>query len=122
MPAEVFGPGYAFLPREDLLTYEEIERLAGMVVSMGVRKLRLTGGEPLIRRGVEDLVKMLASLRGLDDLALTTNGVLLARHAEALRLSGLHRVTVSLDALDEEVFSRMNGVGARVERVLEGIA
>ena len=122
MPAEVFGPGYAFLPREDLLTYEEIERLAGMVVSMGVRKVRVTGGEPLIRRGVEDLVKMLASLRGLDDLALTTNGVLLARHAEALRLSGLHRVTVSLDALDEEVFSRMNGVGARVERVLEGIA
>ena len=121
MPAEVFGSNYTFLPREELLTYEEIERLAGPTVPLGVRKVRLTGGEPLLRRGVEDLVGMLASLKGVDDLALTTNGVLLAHHAEALRRAGLQRVTVSLDALDEEVFVRMNGVGARMERVLAGI-
>ncbi len=121
MPAEVFGPDYAFLPREELLTYEEIERLVRLTVPLGVEKVRLTGGEPLLRRGVEDLVGMLASVRGVEDLALTTNGVLLARHAEALQRSGLHRVTVSLDALDEEVFVRMNGVGARMERVLAGI-
>lgn len=121
MPAEVFGPDYAFLPRDEILRYEEIERFVRLAVSMGVRKVRLTGGEPLLRRGVEDLVGMLAAIEGGEDLALTTNGVLLAHHAEGLRLAGLGRVTVSLDALDPEVFAQMNGVGAKVDRVLAGI-
>ena len=121
MPAEIFGPDYAFLPREDLLTFEEIECLVRLFVPLGVRKVRLTGGEPLLRRGVGDLTGMLASVEGIEDLALTTNGILLPQHAEGLRSAGLHRVTVSLDALDEGVFARMNGVGAKVKRVLEGI-
>jgi cyclic pyranopterin phosphate synthase len=121
MPAEVFGPNYKFLPREQVLRYEEIERFVRLSVEVGVRKVRLTGGEPLLRRGVEDLVGMLATVDGVEDLALTTNGVLLAHHAEGLRLAGLNRVTVSLDALDCEVFARMNGVGAKVDRVLAGI-
>jgi cyclic pyranopterin phosphate synthase len=121
MPVEVFGPGYRFLPREDLLSFEEIVRLAGLLVPLGIGKVRLTGGEPLLRRGVEDLVAMLAAIEGVHDIALTTNGVLLAHHAEALALAGLSRVTVSLDALDPEIFARMNGVGAKVERVLAGI-
>jgi cyclic pyranopterin phosphate synthase len=121
MPVEVFGPGYRFLPREDLLSFEEIVRLAGLLVPLGIGKLRLTGGEPLLRRGIEDLVAMLAAIEGVHDIALTTNGVLLAHHAEALALAGLNRVTVSLDALDPEIFARMNGVGAKVERVLAGI-
>ncbi|MEO1843249.1 MAG: GTP 3',8-cyclase MoaA [Akkermansiaceae bacterium] len=121
MPAEVFGPDYAYLPREDILRYEEIERFVRLAVPKGVRKVRLTGGEPLLRRGVEDLVGMLAAVEGVEDLALTTNGVLLAHHAEGLRLAGMDRVTVSLDALDPGVFARMNGVGARVDRVLAGI-
>ena len=121
MPVEVFGPGYRFLPREDLLSFEEIVRLAGLLVPLGIGKVRLTGGEPLLRRGVEDLVAMLAAIEGVHDIALTTNGVLLAHHAEALVLAGLSRVTVSLDALDPEIFARMNGVGAKVERVLAGI-
>ena len=121
MPAEVFGPDYAYLPREDILRFEEIERFVRLAVPKGVRKVRLTGGEPLLRRGVEDLVGMLAAVEGVEDLALTTNGVLLAHHAEGLRLAGMDRVTVSLDALDPGVFARMNGVGARVDRVLAGI-
>lgn len=121
MPAEVFGPGYAFLPRDEILSFEEIVRLVRVVVPLGVRKVRLTGGEPLLRRGVEDLVGMLSAIEGVEDLAMTTNGVLLAHHAEGLQLAGLKRVTVSLDALDGRVFSEMNGVGAKVERVLTGI-
>jgi len=121
MPAEVFGPDYAFLPREELLTYEEIARLVRLTVPLGLRKVRLTGGEPLLRRGVKDLVEMLARVQGIDDLAITTNGVLLAHHAADLRRAGLHRVTVSVDALDREVFAKMNGVGAKVESVLAGI-
>jgi cyclic pyranopterin phosphate synthase len=122
MPAEVFGPGYAFLPREEILSFEEIERLLRLAVRLGVRKVRLTGGEPLLRRGLEDLVAMLAAVEGVEDLALTTNGVLLAHHAEGLALAGVGRVTVSLDALDAGIFSRMNGTGAKVERVLAGIS
>jgi cyclic pyranopterin phosphate synthase len=122
MPVEVFGPGYRFLPREDLLGFEEIVRLAGLLVPLGIGKVRLTGGEPLLRRGIEDLVAMLAAVDGIRDIALTTNGVLLAHHAEGLALAGLGRVTVSLDALDPAIFARMNGVGAKVERVLAGIA
>ena len=122
MPAENFGLDHTFLPREEILSYEEIVRLARLASSLGVNKLRLTGGEPLLRRDIENLVAMLATVEGIDDLAMTTNGVLLAHHAEALALAGLQRVTVSLDALDPQVFSRMNGVGAKVNRVLAGIA
>jgi cyclic pyranopterin phosphate synthase len=121
MPVEVFGPGYAFMPREDLLTFEEIVTLVGTLVPLGIGKIRLTGGEPLLRRGLDDLVALLAAVEGVKDIALTTNGVLLAHHAEALALAGLSRVTVSLDALDPQIFAKMNGVGAKVERVLAGI-
>jgi len=121
MPAEVFGPGYAFLPKDDLLSFEEIVRLVRITVPMGVGKVRLTGGEPLLRRGIADLVAMLAATEGVEDLAMTTNGVLLAHHAEELALAGMNRVTVSLDALDTEVFGKMNGTGAKVDRVLSGI-
>lgn len=122
MPAEIFGPGYAFLPKDELLRFEEIERLVRILVPLGVEKVRLTGGEPLLRRGLADLVSMLASIRGIEDIAMTTNGIFLSHHAEALALAGLNRVTVSLDALDAEVFARMNGMGAKVERVLAGIS
>ena len=122
MPVEVFGPGYAFMLREDLLTFEEIVSLVGALVPLGIEKIRLTGGEPLLRRGLADLVAMLAAVDGVEDIAITTNGVLLAHHAEALALAGLKRVTVSLDALDPVIFAKMNGVGAKVERVLAGIS
>ncbi len=122
MPVENFGPGYAFMPREELLSFEEIVLLVQSLVPLGVQKIRLTGGEPLLRRGLEDLVAMIAAVEGIEDIALTTNGVLLAHHAEALALAGLSRVTVSLDALDAGIFSQMNGVGAKVERVLAGIS
>ncbi|MFK5922355.1 MAG: GTP 3',8-cyclase MoaA [Verrucomicrobiota bacterium] len=122
MPAEVFGPDYQYLPREDILDYEEITRLAKVFLSLGVRKLRLTGGEPLLRRDLTALIGQLAALDGLEDLALTTNGTALAKQAQALKLAGLERITVSLDALNEEVFSRMNGINASPEKVLEGIA
>ncbi|GAA5125784.1 GTP 3',8-cyclase MoaA [Luteolibacter yonseiensis] len=122
MPVEVFGPGYAFMPREELLTFEEIITLVRALVPLGIGKIRLTGGEPLMRRGLEDLVAMLATVEGVRDIAITTNGVLLAHHAEALALAGLNRVTVSLDALDPVIFAKMNGVGAKVERVLAGIS
>ncbi len=121
MPIESFGPDHEFLPREELLSFEELMRLTKLMVPLGVRKIRLTGGEPLMRRGLEDLVAMLATIEGVEDLAMTTNGVLLAHHAEALALAGLSRVTVSLDALDPSIFSRMNGIGAKVDRVLAGI-
>lgn len=121
MPAEVFGPGYAFLPKDELLTFEEMVRLVRVLVPLGVEKIRLTGGEPLLRRGLEDLVAMLAAIQGVKDIAITTNGVLLAHHAEALALAGLNRVTVSMDAIDREIFARMNGTGAKVDRVLAGI-
>ena len=120
MPKEVFGRDYAFLPRAELLTFEEIARLAAIFVELGVRKIRLTGGEPLVRRELERLVAMLAPLRV--DLTLTTNGSLLAGRAQALRDAGLDRVTVSLDALDDETFMAMNDVRFPVARVLEGIA
>jgi cyclic pyranopterin phosphate synthase len=121
MPAEIFGPGYRFLPKDEILNFDELVRTVRLGVRLGVTKVRLTGGEPLLRRGVEDLVAMIAAVPGVEDLAMTTNGILLNHHARNLREAGLHRVTVSLDALDEEVFARMNGVGAKVERVLTGI-
>jgi cyclic pyranopterin phosphate synthase len=120
MPKEVFGRDYAFLPREQLLTFEEIERLARMFAAHGVEKLRLTGGEPLVRRDIEKLVERLARIGELD-LTLTTNGSLLPQRARALADAGLKRITVSLDSLDDDVFRRMNDVDFPVERVLAGI-
>jgi len=126
MPKEVFGRDYTFLPHDALLSFEEITRLARVFVAHGVRKLRLTGGEPLLRKNIEALIAMLAELRTSDgaplDITLTTNGSLLARKAQALKDAGLKRVTVSLDALDEAVFQRMNDVGFPVADVLAGIA
>ena len=121
MPREVFGPEFHFLRRADLLTFEEITRLAIVFAGLGVRKLRLTGGEPLLRRDIERLVEMLAAVPGIDDIALTTNGSLLARKATALRDAGLQRVNVSLDSVDDAVFKQMNDSDFPVERVLEGI-
>jgi GTP 3',8-cyclase len=120
MPKEVFGRDYAFLERTALLRFEEIERLARIFVRMGIEKIRLTGGEPLVRRNLERLIAMLRAVPGLD-LTLTTNGSILARKAAALREAGLDRVTVSLDALDDSTFMRMNDVDFPVSRVLEGI-
>jgi cyclic pyranopterin phosphate synthase len=120
MPREVFGPGFEFLPRGEILHFGEIRQLAGVFRRLGVRKLRLTGGEPLLRRELPRLVAMLAELDGME-IALTTNGSLLAEQAGALAAAGLGRVTVSLDSLDPEVFARMNDTRVPVERVLEGI-
>lgn len=121
MPKEVFGREFHFLPLQQLLSFEEIARLARIFISLGVEKIRLTGGEPLLRRDIEKLVAMLAPLPGLRDLTLTTNGSLLASKARALKDAGLHRVTVSLDSLDDSVFRAMNDVDFPVDRVLEGI-
>ena len=120
MPKEVFGRDHRFLDRRELLTFEEIERLARAFVAHGVEKIRVTGGEPLVRRDVERLVALLAAIPGLD-LTLTTNGSLLTEKARALKDAGLQRVTVSLDSLDDEVFKAMNDVDVPVERVLAGI-
>jgi cyclic pyranopterin phosphate synthase len=126
MPKEVFDKRYTFLPHAALLSFEEITRLARLFLALGVRKLRLTGGEPLLRKDVERLVGMLAALRTVDgeapDITLTTNASLLARKARTLKDAGLQRVTVSLDALDDAVFRRMNDVDFPVAEVLEGIA
>jgi cyclic pyranopterin phosphate synthase len=119
MPKEVFGHDYRFLDRRELLDFEEITRLARAAVSLGVEKLRLTGGEPLIRRDVERLVAMLSELDA--EVTLTTNASLLPRKAQALKDAGLDRVTVSLDAMDDATFRGMNDVDFPVERVLEGI-
>ena len=120
MPKEIFNHDYQFLERNELLSFEEIERLARIFVQHGVKKIRLTGGEPLLREEVEKLVETLADISGLD-LTLTTNGALLADKAQALKDAGLKRVSVSLDSLDNRIFSSMNGVNFSVEKVLEGI-
>ena len=120
MPKEVFGKDYAFLERRELLTFEEIARLARIFRGLGVEKVRLTGGEPLVRRNLEQLIELLAAIPGLD-LTLTTNGSFLARKARALKAAGLKRITVSLDALDDAVFRRLNDVDFPVAKVLEGI-
>jgi cyclic pyranopterin phosphate synthase len=122
MPKERFGEKYVFLPREALLTFEEIVRVARAAAGLGARKLRITGGEPLLRRDLANLVAMLRQIEGIEDIALTTNGLLLPQFAEALREAGLDRVTVSLDSLNDAVFQQMNGLGEPVSRVLEGIA
>jgi GTP 3',8-cyclase len=121
MPREQFGPDFAFVERSALLSFEEIERIVRVFARLGVRKLRLTGGEPLLRRDLPRLVSALATVDGIDDLAMTTNGSLLARHASALREAGLNRLTVSLDALDQPTFSAMADTPIPVEQVLAGI-
>ncbi len=122
MPREVYGPDHAFLPRAEVLEFDEIERVVRASVALGVSKVRLTGGEPLVRRNLEILVRQLAAIEGIEDLTLTTNASLLAGKAQVLADAGLHRVTVSLDALDDETFGRMNDAGFPVSRVLDGIA
>ncbi|UCF67250.1 MAG: GTP 3',8-cyclase MoaA [Acidobacteriota bacterium] len=119
MPKQIFGRGYKFLDRGEMLTFEEIERLARLFVRLGVRKIRLTGGEPLLRTDLPELVGRLGALPL--DLAMTSNGLLLAKHAKKLASAGLGRVTVSLDALDDATFSLNNGVGARAQAILDGI-
>lgn len=121
MPAEVFGENYTFLPRAEILTFEEIERLTRLFVGLGVRKVRITGGEPLLRRELASLIGRLAAIDGVEDLTLTTNGYLLPRTVAELKDAGLHRMTVSLDSLDEDVFELLNGRGYPVSQVLEGI-
>ena len=121
MPAEIYGEGHRFLPRAHWLTPGELKRVAQLFVQLGVNKLRLTGGEPLLRRDISEIVAALAQLDGIEDLALTTNGSRLAQHASALRAAGLQRITVSLDSLDNEVFRSMNGDRGDVSAVLEGI-
>ncbi len=126
MPKQVFDKHHEFLPHDELLSFEEITRLARVFTALGVEKLRITGGEPTLRRGLEGLIAMLATLRTPDgralDLTLTTNGSLLTRKAAALQAAGLKRLTVSLDGLDDAVFQRMNDVGFPVAEVLAGIA
>jgi cyclic pyranopterin phosphate synthase len=121
MPKEIFNREWEFLARDALLSFEEIERLVRAAADLGVGKVRLTGGEPLLRRDLERLVEMLAAVPGIEDLTLTTNGSLLARKAQSLAAAGLNRVTVSLDSMDDTVFQAMNDVGFSVEKVLEGI-
>jgi GTP 3',8-cyclase len=121
MPRAVFGPDHAFLPRAELLTFEEIARLVAIFTGLGVEKVRLTGGEPLVRRELPTLVASLSAIEGVRDLTLTTNGVLLPEQAADLKAAGLHRVTVSLDADDDATFTRMNDAGITVGRVLAGI-
>lgn len=121
MPREIFGPDYAFLPKEQLLSNDEITRLATAFVELGVNKIRLTGGEPLLRRDLPQLIEQLSEIAGLEDIALTTNASLLAVKAEAIKRAGLKRINVSLDALDDETFQAINDSGVSTERVLKGI-
>ncbi|TLS37914.1 GTP 3',8-cyclase MoaA [Pseudalkalibacillus caeni] len=121
MPEESFGPDHEFLPKNMLLSFEEITRLAKLYASLGVEKIRLTGGEPLLRRDLPVLVKMLSEIEGINDIGLTTNASLLKKHAHALKEAGLHRVNVSLDAIDDATFAKMNGRGLGIGPVLKGI-
>ena len=122
MPAEIFGERYEFLPRDDILSFEEVLRLVGLIVPFGVSKVRITGGEPLLRHDLPKLVRGLSAMPRIDDVALTTNGTLLKRMAGQLRREGLSRMTISLDSLDPDVFSEMNGGKLDVATVLDGIA
>jgi cyclic pyranopterin phosphate synthase len=122
MPKEIFGAGYPFLSRDETLSFEEIARLGRIFVEHGVRKFRLTGGEPLVRRNLEQLVGMLTEIDGVEDIALTTNGSLLSlKKAQALKQAGLRRITISLDSLDNTIFQGMNDVGFPVEKVLQAV-
>ncbi|MFS0634564.1 GTP 3',8-cyclase MoaA [Mesobacillus foraminis] len=121
MPAEIFGPDFAFLPKNELLSYEEIERLAKIFVELGVEKIRLTGGEPLLRKDLPILVEKLSAIEELSDIALTTNGVLLPKLAVQLKAAGLKRVNISLDTLNDELFGQINGRNVSTKPVLAGI-
>lgn len=121
MPKEQYGERYQFLSEVELLSFDEIVRVARSCAALGTSKIRLTGGEPLLRRGLTDLVSMLAAIEGIEDLALTTNGILLPRCAHDLREAGLNRVTISLDTLDQGVFARMSGRNVEVNSILDGI-
>ncbi|PEJ73079.1 GTP 3',8-cyclase MoaA [Bacillus wiedmannii] len=121
MPEEIFGPDYSFLSNDKILSFDEIERITRIFVSLGVRKLRITGGEPLLRRGIPQLIERLNKIDGVEDIGLTTNGSLLKKFAPDLYKAGLSRVTVSLDSLEEDRFFYLNGNRSKVQRVLEGI-
>ena len=121
MPAEIFGESYQFLPKNEILSFEEITRLANIFVELGVNKLRITGGEPLLRTDLHRLIAMLSKIEGVEDITLTTNAYLLPQQARKLKDAGLQRVTVSLDTLDDEIFKQMNGRGFSTQRVLQGI-
>ncbi len=121
MPADIFNESYSFLPKKEILTFEEIERLAKIFVQLGVKKIRLTGGEPLLRKDLPKLVQMLMNMKGLEDISLTTNGVYLVKYAAELKKAGLRRVNVSLDAINDEVFKQINGRGISTKIVLKGI-
>ncbi|SEN14174.1 cyclic pyranopterin monophosphate synthase subunit MoaA [Mesobacillus persicus] len=121
MPADIFGPDFAFLPKSELLSYEEIERVARIFIGLGVEKIRLTGGEPLMRKDLPILVEKLSAIDGLSDIALTTNGVMLPKLAEPLKMAGLNRVNISLDTLNDDLFGEINGRGVKTRPVLTGI-
>ncbi|MDN4606119.1 GTP 3',8-cyclase MoaA [Sporosarcina highlanderae] len=121
MPKEIFGDDYVFLPKNELLSFEEMERFARLFASIGVKKLRLTGGEPLMRRGLPDLIAKLTKIDGIEDIGLTTNGVLLGQYAQPLYDAGLRRLNISLDAMDPELFGKMNGRGIKPELILKNI-
>ena len=122
MPREIFGPGYKFVPRNDLLKLEEIARITRLFAGHGVRKVRITGGEPMIRRNLERLIEMLRDIDGVTDISMTTNASMLTlKRAESLRAAGLNRINISLDAIDEQTFQRVNDVDFPVAKVLEGI-
>lgn len=121
MPAEIYGEAYEFLPREEILTFEEIARLTRLFAGFGVTKARITGGEPLLRTDLHRLIAQIDAVPGIADVTLTTNGYLLAQQAQQIKDAGLHRVTVSLDSIDDEVFKRMNGRGFGARRVLHAI-
>ncbi|MGE8206422.1 GTP 3',8-cyclase MoaA [Heyndrickxia sp. NPDC080065] len=121
MPAEVFGPDHSFLPKDQVLTFEEIERLAALFADLGVKKIRLTGGEPLLRRDISELINKLINIEGISDIGLTTNGIFLPKQAPALFTAGLRRLNISLDALNDDIFKKMNGRGVSSKAVLKGI-
>ena len=122
MPREIFGPGYKFVPRNDLLKLEEIARITRLFAGHGVRKVRITGGEPMIRRNLERLIEMLRDIDGITDISMTTNASMLTlKRAQSLRAAGLSRINISLDAIDEQTFQRINDVDFPVAKVLEGI-
>ncbi|SHF92409.1 GTP 3',8-cyclase MoaA [Ornithinibacillus halophilus] len=121
MPKEIFGKDYPFLPKDALLSFEEIERLTKIFAALGVKKVRLTGGEPLLRRNLPDLIQKISSISGIEDIGLTTNASLLERMAQDLKNAGLQRVNVSLDALNNDVFQAINDSGVSVQKVLRGI-
>lgn len=121
MPKEIFGDDYVFMPKEMLLTFEEIERIAKVFADLGVKKLRITGGEPLMRQDMPDLIKRLMNIEGIEDIGMTTNAVLLGKYAEPLYEAGLRRLNISLDALDPEIFGAMNGRGTKPNIILKNI-